>query len=101
MTIPHVPYTGKDDSFEVAVMQSLYKSPDVLDEFDNNATASFMLNDHHDVVGTPDKEGVIDYCERCLFAVGWVQPTSLGPDEYGHSTAASSDEVRAWIEAQS
>lgn len=70
---------------------------DVMDEEGNNATASFLLNDHHEVVGEPDKEGYIDHCERCLFAVGWVQPTSLGPDEYGHSTTSTSEEVRRWI----
>lgn len=73
---------------------------DVIDRDGANATASFLLNDDHDVVGEPDKEGVIDNCAVCLFAVGWVQPTSLGPDEYGHATVSSSDEVRAWIAAK-
>jgi hypothetical protein len=74
-------------------------SADVIDRDGANATASFLLNDHHDVVGEPDKEGVIENCERCLFTAGWVQPTVLGPDEYGHSTTATTDEVRAWIGA--
>lgn len=70
---------------------------DIIDGDGVNATASFLLNDHHTIVGTPDKEGYIDDCERCHLAVGWVQPTTLGPDVYGHATLATSDEVRAWI----
>lgn len=72
---------------------------DVMDRDGANATASFLLNDHHDLVGTPDSEGYIDNCERCLFGAGWVQRTSAGPAKYGHSTTASVAEVRGWIEA--
>lgn len=64
---------------------------DVIDEEGNNATASFMLNDDHAVVPSDDDS----YCTVCRFAIGWVQPTTLAPDEYGHSTQATSADVRA------
>jgi hypothetical protein len=75
-------------------------APDVIDIFGANVTASFLLNDHHDPVGELDSEGYLDNCERCWFTCGWVQRTSLGPDEWGHATAATSEEIRAWIETQ-
>ena len=70
---------------------------DVIDSDGANATASYLLNDHHDVVGEEDKEGYIDSCDVCGFAVGWVQPTELGPDTWGHDTLATSEEVNNWI----
>lgn len=73
---------------------------DQFDEDGNNVTASFLLNDHHPVVGTRDKEGYIDNCERCGFAVGWVQPTTTNSDEWGHATLASSRTVRTWIKKE-
>lgn len=74
---------------------------DVIDSDGTNATASFLLNDHHKVDGySAYGDDIMDECLRCGFAAGWVQPTVLGPDEAGHATAATSDEVRAWIEQQ-
>jgi hypothetical protein len=70
---------------------------DVLDSDGNNATASYLLKDHHAVVGERESDGHLDNCERCGFAAGWVQPTPLGPDEWGHSTSADSATVRRWI----
>lgn len=78
--------------------RSLIGRDDVFDEEGNNAAASFMLNDHHDAVGYSGYgDEIHDNCLVCPFAVGWVQPTVLGPDEWGHSTTASVREVRAWI----
>lgn len=73
-------------------------SPDIFDENGTNATASFMLNDDHDVLPVSDfGDDIADHCGHCGFAAGWVQPTVLGPDEWGHATAMSSDEVLDWI----
>lgn len=73
---------------------------DIIDQDGTNATASFLLNDHHAPVGERDSEGYLDNCERCGFAVGWVQPTSLGSDEWGHATACGSDEVLTWLDTE-
>ena len=72
--------------------------PDVIDRDGSNVTASNLLDAHHDVVGERDKEGYLDNCERCGFAVGWVQRTIVSTAHWGHSTQATSAEVRAWIE---
>lgn len=72
---------------------------DVIDADGANATASFLLNDHHDLVPVSAfGDDIADNCAVCPFAAGWVQPTTLGPDEHGHATQATSAEVRAWIE---
>lgn len=73
---------------------------DILDDMGNNATASLMLNEHHAVVGERDEEGYLDNCERCGFATGWLDRSSLGPDVWGHTTAADSADVAAWIARQ-
>lgn len=81
---------------------------DIIDRDGTNATASFLLNDHHDVIDPEtglavknDSDEGIDYCAVCRRAVGWVQPTDLGPDEWGHSTQGTSDEILTWIDTES
>lgn len=67
---------------------------DVIDNDGANATASLLLNEHHDVVVSDDES----YCEVCRFAIGWLQPTALSHDVYGHATQVSSTQVQGWIE---
>lgn len=67
----------------------------VWDEEGSNATASFLLNDHH--APSPNEPVDAEHCTVCGYAMGWVQRTSLGPDEYGHSTASTTEDIAAWI----
>lgn len=91
--LKHMRATGHVYPDEPDEMSAQDEHSEVIDRDGTNATASFLLNVHHAVVPSEDES----YCETCRFAIGWVQPTSLGGDEYGHATAVSSSEVRAWI----
>lgn len=68
---------------------------EVLDDSgEDNVEASRLLDAHHAVEGTPDAEGFLDNCDRCGYATGWLD---LPGADFGHTTAASVEEVQQWI----
>lgn len=77
---------------------TLRRPADVFDEFGVNVRASDLLDAHHEIVGVSEfGDEIVDWCELCGFAAGWVQSTRLGPDHHGHATARSTATVRWWI----
>lgn len=64
---------------------------DTFDSFGNNVTASELLDSHHRAINDSDGGN----CTVCEYATGYL----AGGSTQGHTTAATSEDVTAWINA--